>query len=139
MTTTLTITIIIHILAVICKLGIFVLVPRVDSVAAAEGLIARYKPYERTFDWVLWITGAALLLFARVLLSKPWMLVSIALYTLVFILIRVAVWGSLTKVAASKKRFAREEISKLKTNNWCVALVVVGLLAVIAYLMMAKP
>ncbi len=139
MTATLTALIIIHILAVISKLAIFVLVPRVDSVASAQALMARYRPFERGFDWVLWITGALLLVFARVLLTKPWMLISIVLYTLVFVLIRTAVWGSLRKVADSNKIYAREEIKRMRTNNWCVALVTIGLLAVIAYLMMTKP
>lgn len=139
MTATLTIIIIIHILAVLCKLAIFVLVPRVDSVVSAQTLMARYRPFERSFDWVLWITGALLLVFARVLLTQPWMLISIVLYTLVFILIRTAVWGALKKVAGSNKVYARDEIKRMRTNNWCVALVVVGLLAVIAYLMMTKP
>jgi uncharacterized membrane protein SirB2 len=132
--------IIVHVVAVLLKLALFFIIPRLANVDEVRNFLKRWRPVQRAADWVLWITGAGLLAFTDWrLLKQTWMLVSIALYLLVFVLIRVALMKELENVAASKKRFAVDEVRRLRTNNWCVGLVSAGLLGVIAYLMITKP
>lgn len=132
--------IVIHVMAVISKLSLFFIVPRLHSVEQVRHFIQRYKPFERGANWVLWITGAGLLFLARwKILMETWMLVSIGLYLLVFFFIKFALIRELEKVADSKKLLAVSELGRLRVNNWCVGILSVVLLGVIAYLMMAKP
>lgn len=131
---------ILHIVAVLSKLTVFLVIPRLDSVASVRTFLVRYRPFERTADVVLWITGLLLLYFARwSMLRQTWMIVSIALYLLVFIAIRFGLTRELNRISDSKKLLATEELKRLRVNNWCVGLLAVGLLAVIAYLMMTQP
>ncbi|GMA49599.1 hypothetical protein GCM10025857_09560 [Alicyclobacillus contaminans] len=131
---------IVHIGAVLTKLSVFFVVPRLDSVERVRSFIRRFRPVERTSDALLWITGAGLIAFTswRMLL-QPWMLASIALYIVVFLAVRFALTKELEQIAASKKLYARDELKKLRTNNWCVGILAVVLLGIIAYLMMTKP
>lgn len=130
----------VHVVAVMSKLSLFVAVPRLRTVDEVQHFLKRYKPFEKTANWILWITGAGLLYFASWrMLEQTWMLVSIGLYLLVFFFIRFALMRELEKIADSKKLLAATELGKLRVNNWCVGILSVVLLAVIAYLMMTKP
>ncbi|MDQ0189970.1 DUF2269 family protein [Alicyclobacillus cycloheptanicus] len=132
--------IVVHVVAVIAKLSVFFVIPRLANVEAVQGFLARYRPFERTADWILWITGAGLLYFASwQMLRQTWMIVSLALYLLVFVMIRYALMKELEKIANSKKLLAAEELRRLRVNNWCVGIISVVLLGVIASLMMTKP
>ncbi|WDL98213.1 DUF2269 family protein [Alicyclobacillus sp. ALC3] len=132
--------IVVHVSAVIAKLGVFFRIPRLQSVAEVNGFLKRYKPYERTADWILWVTGAGLLYFASwQMLRQTWMIVSIGLYLLVFVMVRYALMKELEKIASSKKLLATDELKRLRINNWCVGIITVVLLGVIATLMMTKP
>jgi hypothetical protein len=131
---------ILHVLAVTLKLAVFFFVPRLKNVEEVRRFLGRYRPYERTADWLLWITGALLLYVAgwRMLLQS-WMLISIGLYLIVFLAIRFALMKELEKISDSKKIIAGAELARLRTSNWCVAILSVGILAIIAYFMMVKP
>lgn len=132
--------IVVHVTAVLAKLSIFVMIPRLQDVQQVRDTLVRYKPFERIADWILWLTGAGLLYFASwQMLKQAWMFISIALYLLVFIAIRFALTREMEKISQSKKLYARDELKRLRTNNWCVATTAVGLLGVIAYLMVNKP
>lgn len=132
--------IVVHVSAVVAKLGVFFRIPRLQSVADVKTFLQRYKPYERTADLILWITGAGLIYFASwQMLRQTWMLVSIGLYLLVFVMVRYALMKELQKIGASKKLLATDELKKLRVNNWCVGIISVVLLGIIATLMMTKP
>lgn len=132
--------IVVHVCAVVSKLSVFFVIPRLTSVQAVQGFLRKFRPYERGADWILWLTGAGLLYFASwQMLRQTWMIVSILLYLLVFVMIRYALMKELVKISNSKKLLATEELRKLRVNNWCVGIIAVILLGVIASLMMAKP
>lgn len=132
--------IVVHIVAVLSKLTVFFAIPQLNSVDSVRRFTARYRPFERTADAVLWLTGGGLLYFASwSMLRQTWMIVSLALYLFVFLSIRYALTRELRKISDSKKLYAAEELRKLRTNNWCVGILAVVILGVIAYLMMAKP
>jgi hypothetical protein len=132
--------IVVHVGAVLAKLSVFFVVPRLDSVERVKAFIQRFRPVERTADWILWITGAGLLACTSWrMLMQTWMLVSIGLYVIVFLTVRFALTKELENIANSKKLYARDELKKLRTNNWCVGILSVVLLGIIAYLMMTKP
>lgn len=132
--------IVVHICAVVAKLSVFFRIPKLTNVESVQGFLRRFRPYERTADWTLWITGAGLLFFARwQMLRQTWMIVSIALYLLVFVMIRYALMKELEKISNSKKLLAADELRRLRVNNWCVGIIAVVLLGVIASLMMTKP
>jgi hypothetical protein len=132
--------IVVHVIAVLSKLSLFVAVPRLNSVDQVKIFMARYRPFEKTANWVLWITGAGLLYFASWrMLMQTWMWVSIALYLLVFFFMKFALLKELEKIADSRKLLAVAELGKLRINNWCVGILSVVLLGVIAFLMMTKP
>lgn len=83
--------IVVHVCAVIAKLRIFFVIPRLSTVAEVTRFLQRYRPFERTVDWILWITGAGLLYFASwQMLRQTWMIVSLVLYLLVFVMVRFA-------------------------------------------------
>jgi hypothetical protein len=132
--------IVIHVSAVLAKLGVFFVIPRLDSVEQVRRFVQRYRPVEKTADWILWLTGAGLVAFTswRILL-QTWMLVSIGLYLIVFLAVRFALTRELENIAESKKLYARDELKRLRTNNWCVGILSVVLLGIIAYLMMTQP
>jgi len=132
--------ILIHITAVLSKLRIFIAVPKLKSVQEVQSFMSKYKPYERIADWILWLSGIGLLYFAGwKMLIQPWMLISIGLYLIVFIAIRFALINELNKVGTSQKVYANDELKRLRTNNWCVGILAIAFLGIIAYLMMTKP
>lgn len=132
--------ILIHVLAVLAKLRIFFAIPRLKSVEAVKIFQHHYRKFERIADGILWVTGISLLAFAKwKMLQQTWMLVSIALYIIVFLAIRFALTRELEKISHSNKILASEELKRLRTNNWCVGVLAVVFLGVIAYLMMTKP
>jgi len=132
--------IVVHVSAVLAKMSIFFAIPRLQSVDAVRRFRVRHRKFERVADAILWLTGVALLFFARwQMLRQTWMLVSIGLYILVFLAMRYALTKELEKISESKKKLAAEELKRLRTNNWCVAILAVVLLGVIAWLMMTKP
>lgn len=132
--------IIVHVTAVLSKLTLFVAIPRLKSVEHVRTFLRKYRPFERSADVVLWITGAGLIYFTSWrMLQQTWMLVAIALYLLVFVAIRFALTRELRNISQSKKQLASEELKRLRTNNWCVGIIAVVFLGIIAYLMMTKP
>lgn len=132
--------IILHVTAVLAKLSVFFAIPRLRSVEQVTAFLRRYRPLERAADWILWLTGAALLYFTSwKMLRQTWMLASIFLYLLVFLLIRFALTKELHNIAASKKVLATAELAKLRVSNWCVGIIAIAFLGIIAYLMMTKP
>ncbi len=131
---------VVHVTAVLAKLSIFVMIPRLKTIEHVRSFLKKYRPFERGADWVLWITGLGLLYFASwKMLRQTWMIASIALYLLVFFFIRFALTRELQKIAGSKKLLAKDEFKRLRTNNWCVATLAVAFLGIIAYLMITKP
>jgi Predicted integral membrane protein (DUF2269) len=133
-------TVLIHVTAVFAKLGMFFIIPRLHTVEQVRRFLERYRPYERVVDIILWVTGLLLCYFAKwQMMRQTWMIVSLLLYLLVFVLIRVVLTRSLMQISESKKLLAKEELSKLRISNWCVALIAVGLLGIISYLMTVRP
>jgi hypothetical protein len=61
------------------------------------------------------------------------------LYILLFVIIRAVMFRRLRLIAENRKMFAREELQILRTESWCVAIVAVGLLGGIGFLMATKP
>lgn len=132
--------IIVHVSAVLVKISLFFAIPRLRSVDDVRTFLSRWRPVQRGADWVVWLTGAGLIALTNWhLLTQTWMLVSIVLYLLVFVLIRFVLMRELDQISASRKRIAEDEIRHLRTSNWCVGLVAIGLLGVIGYLMMTRP
>lgn len=133
-------TVIIHVVAVFAKLGMFFVVPRLRTVEQVRYFLQKYRPYERVVDIVLWITGLLLCYFAKwQMMRQTWMIVSLILYLLVFVLIRVVLTRELVNISESKKLLATTELAKLRTSNWCVAVIAVALLGIISYLMTTRP
>jgi uncharacterized membrane protein len=131
---------IVHCTAVFSKLAVFFAIPRLKSVAAVEGFVRRYRPLERSANWILWITGGLLVYFSSLkMLEQTWMIVSLLLYLLVFVAIRYGLFRELEKISTSKKVLASSELKRLRTSNWCIGLLAIALLIVIAYLMSAQP
>lgn len=132
--------IVVHVSAVLSKFSLFFAIPRLKTVEGVQKFLAKYRPFERAIDAVLWITGALLIYFTSwQMLRQTWMIVALALYLFVFVSIRFALTRVLQGIADSKKVFAHEELARLRTNNWCVGILAVVLLGIIAYLMMVKP
>lgn len=140
MSTIMLILIIVHVSAVMAKLAIFFIIPRLRDVEQVRATLVAYKPFERTADWVLWLTGAGLVYFANwKMLTQAWMLASIGLYLIVFIAIRFALTREMEKISTSKKLHAQAELKRLRFNNLCVSTTAVAFLGIIAYLMITKP
>lgn len=129
-----------HLAAVAVKLGVLLYVPRLKEVGQVRAFLSTYRRLDWITDWVLWLTGAGFFLVTswRYLLQL-WLLVSMLIYMIIFILIKVVVVGGMKKVAATKKLHAYEEVSRLRFENVCTIVSVVGLLGIIAYLMVTKP
>lgn len=132
--------IVVHVSAVLAKMSVFFVVPKLQNVEQVRDFLRRYRPFERAANWVLWLTGLSLLwLFNFRMLRQTWMIVSLALYLLVFVTIRYGLMRELHKISASKKLMAGDELRRVRVNNWCVGIISVVLLGVIASLMMSKP
>lgn len=130
----------VHLAAVAGKLSIFVAVARVRDVPGVQRFFALYKKIDRLANWTMWITGALLLVVTswRYLL-QVWLLASMLLYVLLFVIIRAVLFRRLRLIADSKKVFARDEIKQLHFESWCVLTTAVALLGGIGYLMVHKP
>ncbi|MDI3257995.1 MAG: hypothetical protein QJR01_09785 [Kyrpidia sp.] len=129
-----------HLAAVAVKLAVLLYVPRLKEVEQIRAFLSTYRRLDWTTDWVLWLTGAGFFLVTswRYLLQL-WLLVSMLIYLLIFLLIKKVVVRGMKRIAATKKLHAYEEVSKLRFENVCTAVAVVGLLGIIAYLMITKP
>lgn len=132
--------IIIHVSAVLAKLSVFFAIPRLRTVEQVKLFLKKYRPFERSADWILWLTGAGLVYFASwQMMKQAWMIASIILYIIVFVLIRFALTKEMEKISDSKKLLAEAELKKLRVSNWCIGIIAVVFLGIIAYLMMTKP
>ena len=132
--------IVVHVGAVLAKLSVFFVVPRLTVWNASKRSSSgsdRWK--ERPTGFCGSPEPGLLACTSWRMLMQTWMLVSIGLYIIVFLAVRFALTKELENIANSKKLYAREELKKLRTNNWCVGILSVVLLGIIAYLMMTKP
>ncbi|MBX6394578.1 MAG: DUF2269 family protein [Alicyclobacillaceae bacterium] len=129
-----------HLGAVAVKLAVLFYVPRLKDVQQIRAFLSTYQRLDRITDWVLWLTGAGFFFVTswRYLLQL-WLLVSMLIYLLIFMMIKKVVIGGMKRVAATKKLHAYEEVSKLRFENVCTAIATAGLLGIIAYLMVTKP
>jgi hypothetical protein len=129
-----------HGLAVLVKLGLLIYIPFLKDVAHVQSFLARYRKIDRAADLSLWATGAGMLFATSwTLFLQTWLLLSIFLYILVFLLIKKVLLKRLQAIAESKKIYARDEFRTLRTENLCVSLVIVALLASIGTMMVTKP
>lgn len=129
-----------HLFAVTIKLGMLFLIPRLRSVSQVQSFLGRYKKSDSVANWLLWITGGAMVLTTSLeYLLQMWLLVSMFLYMVVFWIVKRVVMRGLQQVADSNKVHAHEELKKLRFENLCVIVTVFGLLAAIGTIMVAKP
>ncbi|GIM45079.1 hypothetical protein DNHGIG_06280 [Collibacillus ludicampi] len=129
-----------HGIAVLVKLGLLLYIPFLKNVTQVQSFLEKYRKIDRAADLFLWGTGAGMLFVTSwSLLLQTWLWLSILLYVLVFLLIKKVLIRRLQEIAASKKIYARDEIKTLRTENLCVGLVIVALLASIGTLMVTKP
>jgi hypothetical protein len=129
-----------HLCAVIVKLGVLFYIPTLKNVEQVENFIGPYKKIDRVANYTLWGTGAGMVLATSwELLLQMWLLVSMLIYTLIFVIIKKVVLSRMESIVGSNKVFAREEMSKLRFENFCVIVTAVGLFGVIGYLMANKP
>lgn len=129
-----------HLLAVTVKLGLLFLIPRLKNVADVQSFLVKYKKWDSLANWLLWITGAALIFTTSLqYLLQTWLIVSMLLYVIIFWIVKKVVLRGLEQIAASKKVHAQAELKKLRFENFCVAITVVGLLGAIGAMMMTKP
>lgn len=129
-----------HLFAVTVKLGLLFLIPRLQNVTQVQSFLFKYKKWDSAANWLLWLTGAAMVFTTSLeYLLQMWLLVSMLLYMLVFWIVKKVVMRGLQQVATSKKVHAHEELKKLRFENLCVIVTVFGLLAAIGTIMMTKP
>jgi hypothetical protein len=130
----------VHVATVAVKLAVLFYIPRLKDVAQIQQFLGKYKKMDRWTDYSLWVTG--ILLFATTswrLLLQRWLLLSMLIYSLVFVLIKVVLIRRLEWISSSRKIYAKAEIGKLQFENWCVGIVIVFLMLSIGALMMTKP
>lgn len=129
-----------HLVTVFYKLAVLFRIPKLADVPQIKDFLTRFKKKERLTDYVLWATGAGLFLVTSIkLLLSMWMLVSMLLYTLIFLLIKFVIIRRLELIVKTKKVKAPDEIRTLRFENTCVSVLIVALLGGIGYLMMTKP
>lgn len=129
-----------HLCAVLVKLGVLFYIPRLKTVENVEKFLVWYKKIDRTADYTLWITAAGMVLSTSwQLLLQMWLLVSMLIYMLIFIIIKKVILSRLNSIVQSNKVFAREEIAKLRFENYCVIITAVALFGAIGFLMAKKP
>lgn len=129
-----------HIVAVIVKLGVLFYIPFLKDVASVQSFLVTYKKIDRAADYSLWVTGAGMVLATSIeLLFQMWLLVSMALYTLIFWIIKLVIIRRMNSIIESKKVYARDEISTLRTENYCVIVVSLALFGAIGFMMSNKP
>ncbi|MCI0183247.1 MAG: DUF2269 family protein [Acidibacillus sp.] len=130
----------VHLLAVLAKISVFFTIPRLKDVESVQSFFRRYQVTDRIANYTMWITGALLLVVTSwKLLLQMWLLVSMLLYILVFLLIRGIVFRRLRIIADSQKLYARDELKLLRVESYCVMGAALGLLGGIGYLMVHKP
>ncbi len=131
---------VVHLLAVIAKISVFFTIPKLRDVQSVQAFFRRYQRVDRMANYTMWMTGVLLILVTSWrLLLQMWLLVSMLLYILVFLLIRGILFRRLRIIADSKKLFARDELKLLRTESYCVLVAAVALLGGIGYLMIHKP
>ncbi|MCY0875217.1 MAG: DUF2269 family protein [Firmicutes bacterium] len=131
---------IVHLLAVTAKLVLFPFVPRLRDVKSVRAFYTWYRPLDRISNWVLWITGFLLVAVTSWrLLLQMWLLLSILLYIVVFLAIRMVLVRRLKLIADSQKVLAHDELKLFRVETACVVVVVLGLLGAIGYMMVNKP
>jgi hypothetical protein len=129
-----------HLVTVFYKLAILFRIPKLENVPQIKEFLSRFKKRERITDYVLWASGASLFLVTSIkLLLSMWMLVSMLLYTLIFLLIKFVIIRRLELIVKTKKVSAPDEIKTLRFENTCVTFLIVAILGGIGYLMMSKP
>jgi len=131
---------VVHLLAVVAKLSLFPLIPRLRDVHSVQVFYSRYKKMDRFANWAMWTTGVLLLwVTSWRLLLQTWMLLSLFLYILVFVAIRYVLVRRLRLIAGSHKRLAVEELKLFRIESICVFIASLALLGGIGYLMVHKP
>ncbi|MDI3328622.1 MAG: DUF2269 family protein [Alicyclobacillaceae bacterium] len=129
-----------HLGAVAVKLAVLFYVPRLKDVRQIRAFLGTYRRLDWITDWVLWLTGAGFFFVTSwEYLLQLWLLVSMLIYLLIFIMIKKVVIGGMQRIAQTKKLHAYEEVSRLRFENLCTGVAVAGLLGMIAYLMITKP
>ena len=127
-------------IGVVVKLGVLFYIPAIKNVAQLQKFLGYYKKIDRWADVSLWITGGAMFFVTSIeYLLEFWMLLSMLLYTLIFYIIKRVIVGRMTKILDSNKLYARDEFKTLRTENYCVIVVSVGLFVAIGALMVTKP
>ncbi|KEO84568.1 hypothetical protein [Tumebacillus flagellatus] len=135
-----TIILVFHLLAVVVKLGVLFYIPRLKTVEQVQSFLAPYKKIDRAADITLWVSAVAMILTAGwQILLQLWLLVSMLIYALIFIIVKKVILGRMNSIVETNKVFAREEMSKLRFENACVIITAVGLFGAIGYLMANKP
>lgn len=131
---------IVHLTAVAAKLTLFPFIPRLRDVKSVRAFYKWYRPLDRAANWTLWLTGILLVAVTSwKLLLQMWLLVSILLYIVVFLAIRMILVRRLKLIADSQKVLAHDELKLFRTETACVVVLVLGLLGAIGYMMVNKP
>ncbi|HEU4965234.1 MAG TPA: hypothetical protein VFV52_15505 [Bacilli bacterium] len=131
---------VLHLIAVFTKLAVLFYIPRLKDVEAIRNFLGTYKKIDRYADTFLWATGIGMVLATSIqLLLQVWLLVSMFLYLLIFVIVKRVVVRRMEQILASNKVYAREEIKRLRFENYCVIVAAVLLLGAIGSLMMTKP
>ncbi|PWK13343.1 hypothetical protein [Tumebacillus permanentifrigoris] len=129
-----------HLCAVVVKLGVLFYIPRLKSVENVQNFIGWYKKVDRAANYTLWGTGAGMVLATSwKMLFQMWLLVSMLIYTLIFVIIKKVVLSRMESIVETNKVYAHEEMSKLRFENFCVIVTALGLFGAIGYLMANKP
>ncbi len=129
-----------HLIAVIAKLAVLFLIPRLKDVEQTRRFLATYRKFDRAADLLLWASGIAFFFVTSLAyLMQMWMLVSILLYMFVFYMIKRFLMRGLREVADSRKLYAEKELKSLRFQNVCVGLFSVFLMGCIAVMMITKP
>lgn len=130
-----------HMAGVFVKLGLLFYIPFLkDNVEKLKSFVVRYKQIDRYASWSLWITGFGFFFVTSwEFLMEFWLQVSMLLYVLIFYIIKRVILGRMRKIIDSNKVFAREEFKTLRTENYCVIVVSIGLFVAIGALMVVKP
>lgn len=129
-----------HLAAVFVKLAVLFYIPRLKDVESIRKFLGTYKKIDRFADYFLWATGIGMILVTSIeMLLQVWLLVSMFLYMLIFMIVKRVIVRRMEKILASNKLYARDEIKTLRFENWCVIVSAIILLGAIGTMMMTKP
>ncbi|MBL0386054.1 hypothetical protein JJB07_05250 [Tumebacillus sp. ITR2] len=129
-----------HLLAVLVKLGVLFYIPTLKTVEQVQKFLSPYKKIDRAADITLWVSAVAMIWAAGwQILLQMWLLVSMLIYALIFLIVKKVILGRMNSIVATNKVFARDEMSKLRFENACVIITAVALFGAIGYLMANKP